>query len=469
MFGVSGRTMVVVLLGLCLAVVLVLGLHEAGFTWGTSTAARQAVVTALAQVPREVTVARPDPQVPGKNANAEEAAALDQAVNAFLAAVQKREFAAAWEMIDPERRGVWTEEDWAQLMDSYKPDEVQSSGGEEMFTLMMDHAARVGEVKTWGESGVARVIVTLKLPQWLAFVRRGGNWALDLQATEDLQARESVGEQVKSFSRAGETDFFRLIMSMESDSAWSDYLALVQLAPQSASYETVLRKVEGDKAVVKLAGQAELHLAVAVERSETGWSPDWNDVTVLAGPDAPLQESMAGELSVGPVGASCLSNLKQVGLAMLAYSQDYDEKMPPADKWSTVSFPYVRNTQIYQCPAVPGKYGYAMNYKLSRMELGKIEMPAETVGNFDSTLLRPNAYDKGQQAGASVTWPPRHDDVINYVYVDGHAEAEREPLTYPYYYQVVRSAPGAWGPGGPMGGPGGPPGGYPPPPPPPAY
>ena len=62
---------------------------------------------------------------------------------------------------------------------------------------------------------------------------------------------------------------------------------------------------------------------------------------------------------------SCLSNLKQIGLGMLQYSQDYDEKMVhkqygaegyssiPAGnyKWMDAIFPYVKSEQIFICPS----------------------------------------------------------------------------------------------------------------------
>ena len=34
---------------------------------------------------------------------------------------------------------------------------------------------------------------------------------------------------------------------------------------------------------------------------------------------------------------SCLSNMKQVGLGLLMYAQDYDENYPRADYWDTRS------------------------------------------------------------------------------------------------------------------------------------
>ena len=62
---------------------------------------------------------------------------------------------------------------------------------------------------------------------------------------------------------------------------------------------------------------------------------------------------------------SCLSNLKQIGLGLLQYSQDYDEQMvqkqyggedwssvsPDRHKWMDCIFPYVKSEQIFVCPS----------------------------------------------------------------------------------------------------------------------
>src|ERR1700716_2133138 len=56
--------------------------------------------------------------------------------------------------------------------------------------------------------------------------------------------------------------------------------------------------------------------------------------------------------------ASCLSNLKQLGLAEMQYVQDYDEKFSgsyqnsPAGRiyYPELIFPYTKNTGIYFCP-----------------------------------------------------------------------------------------------------------------------
>jgi len=58
--------------------------------------------------------------------------------------------------------------------------------------------------------------------------------------------------------------------------------------------------------------------------------------------------------------ASCMSNLKQINLGLLQYTQDYDEKYPlyyytsPAAGWSEIIQPYLKSSQILQCPSDSG-------------------------------------------------------------------------------------------------------------------
>jgi prepilin-type N-terminal cleavage/methylation domain-containing protein/prepilin-type processing-associated H-X9-DG protein len=66
--------------------------------------------------------------------------------------------------------------------------------------------------------------------------------------------------------------------------------------------------------------------------------------------------------------ASCLSNLKQIGLAFIQYTQDHDNFSPAVAtrsrttpnvnsgrrSWPTVLMPYIKSTQIFVCPSVAG-------------------------------------------------------------------------------------------------------------------
>ncbi len=66
--------------------------------------------------------------------------------------------------------------------------------------------------------------------------------------------------------------------------------------------------------------------------------------------------------------SSCQSNLKQIGLGILQYAQDYDEKYPMARTnnitfgtavnnnapWQLVIQPYVKSLQLFKCPSYSG-------------------------------------------------------------------------------------------------------------------
>lgn len=61
--------------------------------------------------------------------------------------------------------------------------------------------------------------------------------------------------------------------------------------------------------------------------------------------------------------SSCLSNLKQIGLGMMQYVQDYDEMYPNAyytdgagtTFWWSMLQPYVKSSQVFTCPSSPFK------------------------------------------------------------------------------------------------------------------
>jgi prepilin-type N-terminal cleavage/methylation domain-containing protein len=110
---------------------------------------------------------------------------------------------------------------------------------------------------------------------------------------------------------------------------------------------------------------------------------------------------------------SCISNNKQVGLAILQYVQDYDENFPsgwyPAESaqfnvllgstvgvgWANESYPYMKNSQVYKCPdditqPVPGagtthgpqypvSYIFNTNIPLGYPTLAALNAPASTV------------------------------------------------------------------------------------------
>ncbi len=178
---------------------------------------------------------------------------------------------------------------------------------------------------------------------------------------------------------------------------------------------------------------------------------------------------------------SCLSNLKQLGLATMMYTQDWDETYPtrwwcccycytdpttPHDPlpWPWVLHPYINNYQIYICPSegghdwygnggccserTPGYFGapaagdaqpcptkisYGMNDRLNfNVTLGDVRNAAETYMFMETSDAQPRCFasDPWQSCGGltgcpGAEWgqlPSRHNGGMNVTFADGHAK-----------------------------------------------
>jgi len=161
---------------------------------------------------------------------------------------------------------------------------------------------------------------------------------------------------------------------------------------------------------------------------------------------------------------SCLSNCKQMGLAVMQYVQDYDERMflselihdvaAPRPLWGGIStwhtwaeliFPYVKNKQIFLCPSrrdIRGPLAYGYNFRLgyynrpgrtsgyyTGYKLSEIVYPAETVVIAESDWTGSSAdyssyhiYHLCESHHPSRFVPARHNGGANIVFADGHAK-----------------------------------------------
>lgn len=98
--------------------------------------------------------------------------------------------------------------------------------------------------------------------------------------------------------------------------------------------------------------------------------------------------------------SSCSSNLKQIGLGAMQYTQDYDEQSIPIRTgsgcpgspcsyfaWHQLMQPYVRSTQVLVCPSKNGGgivAGYTYNWYVGFSSLSSIVSPAQTPQFMDA-------------------------------------------------------------------------------------
>ncbi len=126
-------------------------------------------------------------------------------------------------------------------------------------------------------------------------------------------------------------------------------------------------------------------------------------------------------------GLGSISNLRQIGLALIMYAQAHDDHLPDAARWVDVlladyaafdkNFPAERLFRDRSAPEGE-QWNYAFNRALSGVKMADITNPAATVMVFESTAGVKNAADTGQ----SLPRPGRHSGGDYYVFVNGHAQ-----------------------------------------------
>ena len=133
---------------------------------------------------------------------------------------------------------------------------------------------------------------------------------------------------------------------------------------------------------------------------------------------------------------ACLSNLKQIGLALQSYATDYDDYLPLANEYPAepppaneyhlgapgildVLWPYVKNSQIFRCPGDYDKYyevqGLSYDYGYGALDATPVAMPIQPI---DAPWGR-EATSVPLMEDFSPNW---HAKGPNVLYADGHAK-----------------------------------------------
>ncbi|MCC6729426.1 MAG: prepilin-type N-terminal cleavage/methylation domain-containing protein [Chthonomonadales bacterium] len=163
---------------------------------------------------------------------------------------------------------------------------------------------------------------------------------------------------------------------------------------------------------------------------------------------------------------SCLSNVKQISLALLMYTQDADECLPMTNYWPPtgvnsawgpvvpvwydLTLPYVKNFQIYACPSRPNEAvgrvggwgpvtrakGYALNVYMAGWTRGSgqdaysIAAITEPAGKILIPEMPLEIMDAGiWYIGYQYMVMQVHGSTINWGFADGHSKALRPSQT----------------------------------------
>jgi prepilin-type N-terminal cleavage/methylation domain-containing protein len=198
---------------------------------------------------------------------------------------------------------------------------------------------------------------------------------------------------------------------------------------------------------------------------------------------------------------TCISNFKQIGLAMQMYAQDWDEALPRIRTWELTTFcqptsksftwkgminPYVKSYAFWRCPSNPKNnvpsedidknimisyavngiifHGHRNSDRTPPRTLASFAEPATTMTLLESTWPCPDIGDwigqggnpsgKGGSCesdgqGGKPPWFQKHGAILNWGFADGHAQALKYvalwlPGLSPPYHDMW----GAWEDGG---------------------
>jgi prepilin-type N-terminal cleavage/methylation domain-containing protein/prepilin-type processing-associated H-X9-DG protein len=185
--------------------------------------------------------------------------------------------------------------------------------------------------------------------------------------------------------------------------------------------------------------------------------------------------------------ASCQSNLKQICLAALMYSQDYDERLVPNHtgaqvppgvswvEWWDLLEPYLKNWQLLVCPSLGPKIGFWTATGTQYTSYGKrgcgdsylngenssafwwgmmaeFKEPAETIWFGDWSHGNGHRMCPHWHQGATYVGYPHifaHNEGTNYGFLDGHVKWLKYDATYTGRNLWLQTKTGAQPPTGP--------------------
>ncbi|BCM93512.1 hypothetical protein IAD21_05403 [Abditibacteriota bacterium] len=157
--------------------------------------------------------------------------------------------------------------------------------------------------------------------------------------------------------------------------------------------------------------------------------------------------------------AACQSNLKQIGLGIIQYSQDYDELMIPLTsgsmQWQATLQPYIKSNQVFSCPSNTSKatvinspeimchykangnyasgagtgFNFVRTMDQNGTSLAALVAPSQSLMVSEDISTRQQGNSYSVSSGSAGTDFQSHLGMTNFLFADGHVKAMKPSAT----------------------------------------
>lgn len=123
----------------------------------------------------------------------------------------------------------------------------------------------------------------------------------------------------------------------------------------------------------------------------------------------------------------CISNMRQLTLAILAYASNHNERLPDASTWVSDIMPHVKDQDIFKCrrDGSGEDCSYAMNAALSGRSLSMLN-DTGVVLLYETATPGPCPYGGVED----IADPPRHNGGNIYGFADSHVKWHKKPPSF---------------------------------------
>lgn len=140
---------------------------------------------------------------------------------------------------------------------------------------------------------------------------------------------------------------------------------------------------------------------------------------VVLGGACVLMLPFGGHSKEGAKRFACLSNVKQLTVALNLYAEKFDGRYPSPSWWPHLK-PLVKSEDLLTCPVMyteNRRFGYAMNLALVGKRAAAFKDPAKEILIFETAAL-----GEGVVANLAAMVGERHKGGSNLGFADGHAK-----------------------------------------------